>query len=371
MRPLVYPDYQRSILNVTASLLKHYHVPISTPTLPLLDAELEKGYRNIVLWLVDGMGSSILSRLPVNASFLQKDKKTDITSVFPSTTSSATTSVLSGLSPQQTGWVGWSQYFPEESRTVILFTNQDFYQDEIVIDHPVAQKILAYPTIYSLIEQASPEVGTAEIFPAFRTPEIDTPAKMTQAILQKISASGRHFVYAYWDKLDTVEHQYGPSSSEALTMMEAVDAAYAGLIKDVPEGTLVIVIADHGQTDVLPIPLRKYQDVCDTFLHDPSVDARAAAFFIKPDQKKLFAERFNHHFRDHYVLIPSDRLVESGIFGIGTPHPRFRGFLGDFMAIAIDRHYFQLIDGIEPMKGHHAGLLSEEMLVPLILHAKP
>ncbi len=370
MLPLVYPDYQRSILNVTASVLRHYGVSTPTPSLPLLDAELAKGYRNVVLWLVDGMGSSVLSRLP-KASALRKDKRVDITSVFPSTTSSATTSVLSGLSPQQTGWIGWSQYFPEEARTIILFTNQDFYHDEIVVDHPVAQKVLAYPTIYSLIEQASPDVKTAEIFPAFRTPEIDTPAKMTEAIRHKITSPGRHFVYAYWDKLDTIEHQYGPSSPEALAMMETVDAAYSEFIANLPEGTLVIVIADHGQTDVLPIPLRQFTDVCETFRHDPSVDARAAAFFIKPDKKERFVERFHHHFRDFYLLIPSDRLVESGIFGIGIPHPRFREFLGDYMAIAIGRHYFQLIEGLEPMKGHHAGLLPEEMIVPLILHAKP
>lgn len=370
MPRLAYPDYTDSILNVTGSLLQHYGVPTKTPSIPLLDAELKKNPRNIVLWLVDGMGTSTLNRLAGTNRRIFSDKKKDITSVFPPTTTAATTSVITGLPPVSTGWIGWSQYFSEEKKTVILYTDTNFYDENDVIGHPVAGTAIPVELIYSLIRKADPAVQTAEVFPAFRVPENNTPDKLVSAVLRNLEGPGKHFVYAYWEKLDTVEHEFGPSSPEALSMMDLVAQAYEHLCANIPDGTLVIVIADHGQTDVLPIPLREYPDVWETFEHEPSVDSRAAAFFIRPDRKVDFETRFREHFRDQYLLVPTDEWIKTGIFGPGKVHPRFRGFLGDYMAVAIDRYYFLLVPGVPPMKGHHAGLLEEEMIVPLILHRK-
>lgn len=370
MPRLAYPDYTNSILNVTGSLLKHYGISSKIPSLPLLDEELRKNPRNIVLWLVDGMGTSTLNRLVGTGRRILEDKKQDITSVFPPTTTAATTSVTTGLPPVSTGWIGWSQYFSEEKKTIILYTDTNFYDENDVCDHPVAGTVIPVESIYSLIQKADPAVKTAEIFPAFRVPENNTPEKLVSAVLGNLKEPGKHFVYAYWDKLDSLEHEFGPSSPEALSMMELVAKGYEYLVSGVPEGTLVIVIADHGQTDVLPIPLRDYPDVWETFEHEPSVDSRAAAFFIRPDRKADFEARFRDHFRDKYLLVPTDEWITTGIFGPGKPHPRFRDFLGDYMAVAIDRFYFLLVPGVPPMKGHHAGLLEEEMMVPLIIHHK-
>lgn len=211
MPRLAYPDYNDSILNVTGSILKHYGVPTKISSIPLLDAELKKSPRNIVLWLVDGMGTSTLNRLEGIGRKILADKKKDITSVFPPTTTAATTSVISGLPPVSTGWIGWSQYFCEEKKTVILYTDTNFYDENDVLDHPVAGSAIPVESIYSLLNKADSTVQTAEVFPAFRVPENDTPEKLVSAVLKNLESPGRHFVYAYWDKLDTVEHEFGPS----------------------------------------------------------------------------------------------------------------------------------------------------------------
>jgi len=369
MRNLVYPDYENCILNVTGSILKHYGAPHGVPSLPSLDVELAKGYRNVVLWLVDAMGSSTLERLANRGSALIRDKRCDITSVFPSTTVSATTAVLSGKYPMETGWLGWCQYFEEEKRNVILFTNEDYYEQTVVIDHPVAQAVLPYQTIYRQIEEAAPDVQTAEIFPAFRTPEHDTVLKEIQAVEKRLGESGRHFIYAYWDKLDTIQHEFGPSSPETLAMLELVEEGYRHLIEHAGDDTLILVIADHGQVDVRPLPLWSDKELWDTFRHAPSVESRATAFFVKEAEKKTFERRFRDLFRTSYVLIPAEEVLQTGLFGPAKPHPRFWEFLGDYLAIAVDDAYFQLMNFPVAMKGQHAGLVKEEMLVPLIVHA--
>jgi hypothetical protein len=366
---LIFPDYKETILNVTGSILKHYRVKTATATLPLLDKELAKNYRNVVLILVDAMGSFALKSHLGGKGALNKDKQRDITSVFPSTTVSATTSVLSGRAPIETGWLGWCQYFIEEQKSVILFTNEDYYDETVVIDHPVAGTALPYQTIYRQIEEASPAVKTWEIFPAFRTPENDTFLKECQGIQKTARQPGRNFIYCYWDKLDTLMHIYGASSAEAKAMMEQIDAAYATLLSGLDDDTIVITIADHGQVDVFPLPLWNYRDLQATFRHEPSIESRATAFFIKPEQKKIFEDRFKDHFRDKYILYTVDEAVQTGLFGPGVPHPRFREFLGDYLAVAIDHYYFQLFSYPTPIKGQHAGILKDEMLVPLVIHS--
>ena len=43
-----------------------------------------------------------------------KNRIKSITSVFPPTTTAATTSMLSGLNPNEHGWLGWDLYFKKE-----------------------------------------------------------------------------------------------------------------------------------------------------------------------------------------------------------------------------------------------------------------
>lgn len=369
MNTLLFPDYKNTILNVTASILRHYHVKSDVPTLPLLDKELSKNYRNVVLVLIDAMGVLTMENALDKKSSLRKDQKAVISSVFPSTTVSATTAVISGKTPMETAWLGWVQYFKEEQKSVILFTNEDYYDETVKLSHPVAWDALPYETIYDQIEKASPDVTTTEIFPAFRTPAHDSFLKQCQSVIKTTKDLGRHFIYCYWDKLDTISHEFGPKSLEAQAMMHSIETAYQFLKQGLDDDTLVVVFADHGQVDVEPICLVDYPDLQETFLHNPSLEGRATAFFIQPDKKKIFEQRFKDHFRTTHVLYPAEEAVKMGLFGKGIPHPRFQEFLGDYLGVAIDKYYFQFAKFPISMKGQHAGLLADEMLVPLIIHS--
>lgn len=45
-------------------------------------------------------------------------------SVFPPTTTSATTSFLTGLTPSEHHWYGWDMYFQDSNETISLFLNK-------------------------------------------------------------------------------------------------------------------------------------------------------------------------------------------------------------------------------------------------------
>ena len=71
----------------------------------------------------------------------------DINAVYPPTTACAVPALCSGLEPIKTGWVGWSNYFSEVNKFVVMFRNLDYFSDEPVgID--IANDILPYKKFY-------------------------------------------------------------------------------------------------------------------------------------------------------------------------------------------------------------------------------
>lgn len=61
--PLLFPDYQNSILNIPCTLLKHFGLRAPHGTLAVLEQELAAHhYQNIVLMVFDGMGMAVLEK---------------------------------------------------------------------------------------------------------------------------------------------------------------------------------------------------------------------------------------------------------------------------------------------------------------------
>ena len=370
MKPIFIPDYKNTVMNVSCSILKHYGYPTKYDTILLCDRLLAKNYRNIVLILIDGLGESIIERYHDVTANLRRDHVDTISSVFPPTTAAATTAVLTGEPPVVTGWLGWSQYLKEEDRSVILFTNKDYYDDSISFSEHLADKYVPVEQIYSKIKKVAPDVKTKEIFPAFKEPLHDSFMKQCQTIIKTIDEPGRHFVYVYWDKLDYNMHAEGPASDLVKTTLAEIDNSYGYLTGNLPDDTIIILIADHSQVGVLPIDLSEYPDFTSTFLHWPSIESRATAFFIKGDQKPIFESLFVKYFGKHFILYRTEEVLGMHLFGYGAEHPRLREFLGDYLAVAIDEYHFRFRSDTFVMKGQHAGLLAEESLVPLIIHEK-
>ena len=145
---LSYPDYTRCPVNIISSIRKYYREPNVYPTLPKLDAHLSKFYKNIVLIVLDGMGTDMMERNLSPISFLRRNFTENLTSVFPSTTAAAMTSYYTGLSPNEHGWLGWSLFFKEFCRTIDIFTNLDSYTKTPVASANAAEFVMPYETIY-------------------------------------------------------------------------------------------------------------------------------------------------------------------------------------------------------------------------------
>lgn len=111
------PDYNACLVNLANSMLSHFGAETHAPTLPMVDRYLAKDYKNVVVLLLDAMGTSILEKHFAEDSFFLAHTVGAYSSVFPPTTVAATTSVMSGYFPDEHGWLGWDCYIPELGKT--------------------------------------------------------------------------------------------------------------------------------------------------------------------------------------------------------------------------------------------------------------
>jgi len=367
MKNIVLPDYDNCLMNITTTILKYYGVETKYKSLSVLEEKLNRGYRNIVYILIDAMGDSILQKHSDVTEFLREKQVQTLTTVFPSTTTSATTSVLTGKPPIETGWIGWLQYIKEEDKSVIFFFNKDFYDDKVEFDYNISQKFAPLTKIYDLIEDVAEDVNTLEVFPEFRTPEHKEFRDICNTVIKECQKEDKNFIYAYWDKLDTHIHRSGTESNKVHEHIEKLNNDLKYLRDKLDDDTLVIVTADHGQIDIEEVNLFDKEELVKTFKHNPSIEARATAFFIKEGMKNQFEKEFNKHFRDKFILFESEDFIKTKILGEGNENKKIREFLGDYFSVAIDKYSFKLSNSKRAFKAQHAGLTKEEMLIPLII----
>lgn len=101
-------NYNECLTNFACSIRKYFDLDYKHNTLSYIDKLLEeKNPKNVVTILFDGMGSNIIDRILKKDSFLIKNRIKSITTVFPATTVAATTSIMTGLNPVESGMLGW------------------------------------------------------------------------------------------------------------------------------------------------------------------------------------------------------------------------------------------------------------------------
>ncbi len=219
---MMVPNYDHSILNVIATILKHYQAPTCYQGLPILE-EAIKDKKHIVIVLLDGMGINVIHKHLFKDAFFIKHMKDVISSVFPPTTVAATTTVLSGLPPYQSGHLGWVQYFPKEDMNIALFPNQDFYDAPKKIEYNIRDKYLKYTSIYEQIKRASPDISLNELFPNFREDGYQSFKDQVDKVIDITRTKDQSFTYVYWTEPDLTEHQYGTEAYETKKVLNDLD----------------------------------------------------------------------------------------------------------------------------------------------------
>ena len=363
-------DYDNSIVSLSNSILKYYNVQTKHPSLNVLDKILEKKYQNVIFMILDGMGVKILEKNLPQSSFLRLHIVSEIYSVFPSTTAAATTSFHSGLTPFESGWIGWMCYYPQLNKIIENFNNVSFYTRDALTTPAPAETLIKYKTIYDQILEQNPDVEYEKIFPAFEKNGCETFDQMCERIKQTVNRNNhRKIISAYWTEPDHTTHQCGTTSGNVKEVLEHLDDCLQKLSSELKDAVLIIS-ADHGLLDVDEICLNDYPLLCNMLRMPPCLEARFVTFYVKDKYKTEFKKVFDELFGNDFKLYTKEEFLKTGLLGKGVQHPCIETSIGDFVSISTSNkslRYFSCEEMKKSLKADHAGLSEDEMIVPLIV----
>ncbi len=365
------PDYTNSIANLANSILKRFNVEPFHPTIKSVD-EILKNKKKILVFLFDGMGEYIIRKHLKEDSFFRTHILTNITSTMPPTTVAATNSFLSGLYPEENGWLGWSQYFKENDKIIDVFNNYIEGEDRYLEGENYMSLFASYHNLADLINNTNKK-DTAKLIFSYPVDKNNKNKKRMKSFVkyayQEANRSDETFTYAYNVSPDCYMHIDGTSSRRIHRKIKQIEKwvkKYSLKNKDV----LTLIIADHGMKDVYFDQINSYPDLLDTLLRPTTLECRCANFYVKKDRKSEFEALFNKYYGKHYKLFTVKEAIEEHLFGEGKPSELALSFLGDYIAISMDEVSLEYLYPNEKegrqFKGHHAGGTLEELLISVV-----
>ena len=364
---IVRNNYNECLTNLACSIRKYFDLEIKHNSLEYIDEILnEYKPKNIVTILCDGMGSNIMDRMLNENSFLIKNRLKAITTVFPATTVAATTSMMTGLNPVETGMLGWDMYYKDIDKTITVFMNSEKGD----IEYKPLPEALEYNNKHMIRKSISKEINEKgkykgySLFP-FGEKCYTSLDDMYEKIETLCNEEGKKYIYAYDTDPDHTMHELGCDSEEVKDIINDRNKRIEELSNKLND-TIIFVVADHGHHNVEDIFIKDYPDIEECLLRNTSLEPRAVNFFIKQEKKDEFEKLFNKYFSNDFDLYKKDEVIESKLFGDGKENEIFRDALGDFLAIAKTNKTL-LYEGSEQLKSQHAGYTDDEILVPLIV----
>jgi hypothetical protein len=378
------PDYNGgSLLNLITSLAAARGVRARHPTLTALPPDRLALARNIVFLLVDGLGYNYLTEFGRGGA-LCDHLAGKLTSVFPSTTASAITTSFTGRSPHEHGLTGWFTWFSAVDTIAAPLPFRRRGDDKMLTDLGVRPgQLFDSPSILDAMDCRRIIVSQRRIVDSDYSRHFgggserrgyDHLSELVDAVAAAVrSGPERKYIYAYYPGFDAVAHKYGVGSAQAATRLQAVDAAFAELLRRLSgTDTALVVSADHGFVDTPSheaLELERFPELAGMLVRPLSGEPRVAFCHVRPGLAESFIAKARDMLGEYAEVLPSSRLVEERWFGPGTAHPNLAERVGD-VTLVMKRHA-TIKDHLPGEKrhvliGNHGGVTEDEMLIPLV-----
>jgi len=380
---MIYPDYESgSILNLVSTILNFYKIPALYP--PLHNFILPE-HKRLAFIVIDGLGMSFLESHGRDSRLYQHTLG-ELTSVFPSTTSCALVSLMTGVAPLQHALTGWYMYFRELGTAGLPLPFKARFTDKTFFDMGVdANEIFDFETIFSSLKKeifvTTPQITINSAFSKFCFENIPqkgfTSLKDSFQIIkqQLISKPQTEKIYAYIPYFDDVAHTYGINSRQSIDLFHQIDDLFFDLFKNIDDpDTLFVITADHGLLDTTKeqiLYLKDYPDIKKCLILPLCGEPRVPYCYISPSKLDYFHEAVDEQLGSFCDRYTQKEVLEMQLYGTGKANPRFYDRIGD--EILIMKGNYVLLDRVYHEKdvsivGFHGGMSREEMMVPLVVY---
>jgi hypothetical protein len=361
---LVLPDYRgANVCGVVPGVLGR--TPGSRPSWfpePLQQA------RQVVLLVVDGLGWLQWEPRRHLTPALASMQGGPITTVAPTTTATALTSIATGLSPAEHGVVGYRIDLGGDVVNTLRWATSkgDVRRVHVPSDvQPVPPFLGASVPVISKVELESSAFSEAHLRGS-RMAGWRTSSGLAVEVGRQLRA-GEPFVYAYYDGIDKVAHERGFGEFYDAELI-AADRLVGDVLDQLVPGAALAVIADHGQVQVGDNVLTPGADVL-SMVHHQSGEGRFRWLHARAGATAALLSAASEAHGQVAWVRSREQILDEGWFG-RPMSPPVAGRLGDVALVAhqpvsfdepADTGPFQLIC-------RHGSMTAEEVLVPLLAH---
>ena len=321
----------------------------------------------VVLLVLDGLGWAQLRERPGLAPTMTSMAGGPLTTVAPSTTAAALTSLTIGAPPATHGVVGYRVRVHGDQILNILRWRTGGGDARATVPPERFQPLEPFrstkPPVVTRAELAESGFTRAHMSGA-RVYGWRMPSTLV-ATVAALLRDGERFVYAYYDGVDKVAHEFGFGPTYDAEVV-AADRMVSDLVDVLPPGAALLVVSDHGQVDVGDRVVTLDAEVAGltTML---SGEGRFRWLHARPGAEAPLADAAHRHYDRLAWVRTRDEAVAEGWFG-GPLVPEVADRLGD--VVIAPHEPIAILDPAEPgeqwMRCRHGSLTSDEMLVPLL-----
>ena len=398
----VHPSYAGlSIANLPASVCRWLSCPhpADNPLDQSILERLDDDWQAVILLLVDGLSLRLFQRFTDEVlvkgmyhlwqGILNDGLFLPLTSIAPSTTSAALTTLWTGRLPAEHGNIGYELFLREYgfianmiTHSVSSFTKEPvdirqagFNPSESLPVEPLGRFLSSQGVRVRVYQHKSISLsglsqmlldGTLKV--AFDTLDdvwIDLCRDLQENQRQKI------YAYVYWAGLDTLSHHGGPDSEplyqEWLNLSAGLNRFIAQLKSAGLERVLLLLTADHGQiaTEIrTDYDLQNHPGLTRHLVMMPTGESRLPYLFIKSGQVSAVRDYLASHWDNQFAIMPSETILKNGLLGQHPPHPTTIDRIGSHVVFPKENAYWWWVNKENRLLGRHGGLSADEMLVP-------
>ncbi len=327
----------------------------------------------VVLLVLDGLGWEQLrdrSALAPTLSAAQGIERA-ITSVAPTTTACALTSITTGCPPCRHGLLGYRLAVGDDILNVLRWTVGSGRGRDARRTVP-ARSFQPCPS-FSGSPRPVPVVSKGEFGgTGFTAAHLGNSPLRGYKVLSSLPVEvgrllrgGEPFVYAYYDGIDKVAHGSGLGELYDAEL-RTVDRLVADVVAELPSGAVLVVTADHGQIDVgAQVELLGREIMAS--VEFMSGEGRFRWLHARAGAAADLLEAASDRYGDTTWVMGREQVVDDGLFG-GPLQDDHLARVGD---VALIPHAsIAFVDpadtGESRLQSRHGSLTTDEMLVPLV-----
>lgn len=355
------PDYSgRCVTRLMASLLAPEHGRAEW-----MPEEATSATR-VALLVLDGLGWRQLREREAVAPTMATASGCAITTVAPTTTVSALTSITTGATPGEHGMIGYRMRLGESVVQMLRWGDE---HSDARRRHPPDTVQPVPPFLGARVPVASrAEFEGTAFTEAHLRGRRSLPWRAASSIGPSIRAameSGDRFVYAYYDGVDKIAHErgFGAFYDAELT---AADRLVEAILDALPSDAALVVSADHGQVEVGDRLVGLHPDVA-ALVAFQSGEGRFRWLHARTGSAEELLDVARARHGDVAWVRSADEAIGEGWFG-PVVREQNRRRLGDVALVP-----FEPISFVDPAEGaghelvcRHGSLTPDEVEVPLL-----